>query len=125
MRRSSSSMPLHKADRVGQEELLATGQARATRRRIKRGEEPVLRQHTGTGQRVQQRGLARVGVADQRDHRRARALAPFAVQLAVGAHMFQFLDELFLLPAQQTPVDLDLLFALTALLHAALLPLIF
>jgi hypothetical protein len=84
MQLSRSSIPLHKADRVGQEELLATGQARATRRRVKRGEEPVLRQHTGAGQRIQQRGLARVGVADQRDHRRARALASLARVRSLG-----------------------------------------
>jgi hypothetical protein len=44
------------------------------------------------------------------------------MELAVGTHVLQFFLELVFLPAQQTPVDLDLLLALTALLHAALLP---
>ena len=114
--------PLYESHRVGQEEFLAPRQARATRRRVKRSEEPVLCQHADAGQRVQQRGLACVGVADQGDDRRARALTTLSVQLSVRAHVFQFLFESVLLATQQAAVNFDLLFALTALLHAALLP---
>ena len=52
---------------------LTTGQVQPARRRVERREQLVLDEDAGVGEPVQQRGLARVGVADERD---AQQLAP-------------------------------------------------
>ena len=54
-------------DRVGEGVDPAVGGRRAPGRRIERGEQRVLHQHTGTGEPVEQAGLAGVGVADDGD----------------------------------------------------------
>jgi hypothetical protein len=57
----------HEADGVGEQHGLATGQVEAPDARVEGGEEPVLDEHAGVGQAVQQRRLAGVGVPDDRD----------------------------------------------------------
>ena len=51
------------ADRVGQEHGLAAGQREAAGGGVERGEEPVLDEHAGVGEPVEQRALAGVRVA--------------------------------------------------------------
>ena len=57
------------ADRVGEDDLLAVRQVDRPRGRIEGGEQHVLGQHVGRGQAVEERRLAGIGVADQRDDR--------------------------------------------------------
>ena len=62
------------ADRVG-EQVAAPGDLEGAGGRVERVEEAVAHAGVGAGERVQQRGLAGVGVAGQRDGRQMRALA--------------------------------------------------
>ena len=57
-------------DRVAQQHRPPAGQLPAPRARVERGEQLVFGQHVGAGERVEQRALAGVRVADQR-HRHA------------------------------------------------------
>ena len=57
-----------KAYRVGQQDLLRVGNALFSGSRVERIEQTVIRLDTGAGQRVEQRRLARVRVADDGDH---------------------------------------------------------
>src|SRR5262245_43599842 len=74
---------LHEADGVGGEHGFATGQAELAGGGVEGGEEAVLDQHVGVGQAVEQGGLARVRVADQRDRGTRAALAALALRGAV------------------------------------------
>ena len=56
-----------KPDGVGDEHRLAAGQVEAAGGGVEGGEEPVLHQHPGVGQPVEQGRLAGVGVADDGD----------------------------------------------------------
>ena len=78
---------------------------------IERGEQLVARGDLGAGQRVEQRGFAGVGVADQGDHRERHAPAGVAVQAAGAAHLLQLLLQPHDAVADQPPVGLDLGFA--------------
>ena len=71
---------LHEADGVGHEHGLAAGQAQAPGGGVEGGEQAVLDQHAGVGDPVEQRGLARVRVADEREGRDRAA----ATRLALG-----------------------------------------
>ena len=64
--------------------------------------------HLGAGQRVEQRRLAGVGVADQRDHRERHAPPRGAVQAAGAAHLLQILLQPHDALADQPAVGLDL-----------------
>ena len=59
------------AHRVGDDRLAVAREAQAPRRRIERREELVLDQRVGARERAQQRALAGVRVADDRQHRQA------------------------------------------------------
>ncbi len=72
------------ADGVGDHHLALLGEAQAARARVERGEQLVLGEHVGAGQRVEQRALAGVGVADDRDHRHAEPGARAAALLALA-----------------------------------------
>ena len=77
---------LDEADGVGQEDFLLLGQHEVARRRVERREELVLGEDLGAREPIQQRRLARIGVADEGDERDARELAAPAVQVAVLLH---------------------------------------
>ena len=70
-------------DRVRHQQLAAVRQLHAAHQRIERDEQRVRRDRVAAGQRVEQRRLARVGVADER-HRRDRRLVPPLAQLRRG-----------------------------------------
>ena len=70
------------ADGVGQDDAAAARQADLAHRRVERREHLVLGQHAGAGDPVEQRRLAGVGVADDRDDRIGHAGAALAVQIA-------------------------------------------
>ena len=70
------------ADRVGEQHRLAAGQRQAAGGRVERGEQPVLDQHAGLREAVEQGRLAGVGVADDGDGGQAAAVAALALQVA-------------------------------------------
>ena len=109
---------------VGEHRLRAARQRQSPDGRIERGEQRVLGEHRGAGQRVEQGRLAGIGVADQRDRRIGHPLARFPMQGAGLADMLQLLADDVDALAEQPPVGLDLGLAGTAeKAEAAALPL--
>ena len=86
------------------------------RRRVERREELVFREHVRRGERVEERGLAGVGVADDGDdrHHLRRALPP--LHRALLPHDLQLTSQLRDARANAPPVDLQL--RLTGTAHA-------
>src|SRR5262249_57616631 len=74
--------PPDEADGVGQE-VTAAVVLEAARRRVERLEEPVLDRDLRAGERVQQRGLADVRVAGERDRRHLRPQPLLPARLAL------------------------------------------
>ena len=96
------------------EDGLAAGKVQAPHGGIERGEQLVLHQHARVREPVEQRRLARVRVADERDVRDVAALARLALRGAGGREADEVALEL-LHAAQQAPaVDLELRFTRTA-----------
>ena len=79
----------HEADRVGEQHDLAAGEPQAARARVQRREQPVLDEHLGPGQPVEQGGLAGVRVADERDVRERPAPPRLALGLARAAELHE------------------------------------
>src|SRR5260221_1892194 len=104
----------YEADCVRQDGLPAGRQADAAHRRIERREEQILGDHGRVGQPVEQRRLAGIGVADQRDHRIGHALARGAMEGARPLGAFELVLELGDALADQPAVDLELALAGTA-----------
>src|SRR3984893_388383 len=100
--------PAHEADRVREQDDLAAEESKAARRRIERGEEPVLHEHAGLGDPVQQRRLARVGVTDQGDRRHRTPSAGFALRRARRREALEAVLELRDPAQDSTAVDLEL-----------------
>ena len=94
--------------------LAGFGQPHLARRRVERGEELIGGQRARLGQRIEQRRLAGVGVADERDAQRAALLARAALRLVLLLDLLQArlhrLDAL----ADHAPVELDLRLARAA-----------
>ena len=84
------------------------GKAQPPRGRIERGEQLVLDQHVAVGERVEQRRLAGVGVADDRHHRQLGLGAQRAPLLAPLAELLDLLLEQVDLLARAAAVDLEL-----------------
>ena len=95
------------ADRVGQQ-VRPAAQAQRAGRRVERVEQPVAHAHLGAGERVQQRRLAGVGVADQRDRRQRGALALGALDRARALHVLQAAAQRRDPVAREAPIGLDL-----------------
>ena len=68
----------NETDRVGQHVLAAVVERRPAGCRIEGGEQCVLHQHTRAGQRIEQAGLAGVGVTDDRHRRNADCAAAWS-----------------------------------------------
>jgi hypothetical protein len=101
----------HEADRVGDEHGLATGKRQPPRCRIECREQPVLDEHAGASELVQQRRLARVRVTDDRHSRQPAALATFALQMAIFLEILEVSFELGDAPHDAPAVSLELGFA--------------
>ena len=71
------------SDGVGDDDLALFGKSKPPRACVERGKELVLGEHVGIGERVEQRALAGVGVADDGDHRHVESAAPAARSLAL------------------------------------------
>ena len=95
------------ADRVGQQ-VAAAGDLERARGRVERVEEPLAHAHLGAGQRVQQRRLAGVRVAGERDGGQAGALALLAHHVARRARVLEPALERGDPVARQAAVGLDL-----------------
>jgi hypothetical protein len=114
--------PPDEPDRVGEQHRLASGQRQPTGGGVEGGEQAVLDEHAGLGEVVQQRRLARVGVADDGDVGEPAALAALALQLAGGGELAEIAFELGDPAHDAPPVDLELGLATTeAGTHAAAL----
>ena len=83
-------------------------QAQRARGRVERVEEAVAHAHLGARQGVQQRRLAGVGVAHQRDRRQRRALALGALHRARALHVLEAPAQRRDAVARQPAVRLDL-----------------
>ena len=95
------------ADRVGQQ-VRPPAQAQRARGRVERVEKAVAHADLGAGQRVQQRRLAGVGVADERDRRQRRALALGALHRARALDVLQAAAQHGDAVARQASIGLDL-----------------
>ena len=93
---------------VGHRVHAAVGGRRTTRGGVERREERVLHQHAGVGEPVEQRRLAGVGVAGDRDARHVVATARLALDLAGAAHLLELAAQLGDLGVDAAPVGLDL-----------------
>ena len=71
-------------------------------------EQPVLHLDAGVGEGVQHRGLAGVGVADQRHLAVAPAVAPLALDLARAVDLLQLRADAVDALDEAPPVDLEL-----------------
>ena len=93
---------------VGQEHCLSTGQGQLAGPRVQGLEEAVGSWHVGVGQLVEQRGLAGIGVADQRH----LPTPPTATLCPLGRSVLVHLPQISLEPVhpphQPPPIDLEL-----------------
>ena len=89
------------ADCVAEEHRPPARQPPPPRPCVERGEELVLGQFVGAGERVEERALARVGVADERDRHAvvAGGHLPFATAMDLGEFCLQIVDSFFDEPA--------------------------
>ncbi len=90
------------------EHRLAAGQLEATGDGIEGGEEPVLGQDAGIGERVEERGLAGVGVADDGDAGVGALASAFGLVLTHRRHGGELGLELVHPADQAPPIDLEL-----------------
>ena len=79
----------HKSDRVSQHRLTIVRQLQPAQRGVQRGEQLGRHVGAGAGERIEQRGLAGIGVTDQRhrDHVVAHPRTP--VLFTAAAHLFE------------------------------------
>ena len=98
----------HEADGVGVGELAAVRGLGAAHRGVEGGEKGVLHQHPGSGEPVEQGGLAGVGVAGDRDRRHLVAVPVGALRLAARGHRLDLAAQLGHAVADAPPVQLDL-----------------
>ena len=98
---------------------MAAGQLHPARRRVQRGEELVLGHHARACERVEQRALARVGVAHHGDDRDGRFAPPPPVLVTVFLDVDQLALEEGDAPVDLPAVHLQLGFAGAAHAHPA------
>ena len=79
-------------------------------RRIESGEQQVLGKHIGLGERVEQRRLAGIGIADKRHDRIRHACPALTMQRARGLDRLKFLLNPVDTPLNQPAVGFQLRF---------------
>ncbi len=99
---------LDEADGICEERSAAAGQLNAPGGGIERGEELIRHEDLGIGQRVEQRGLARVGVADQCDGGHARSASTRTMALSMRADLLQLILQMRDAPPDHAAVGLQL-----------------
>ncbi len=98
----------HESHRVRQQHRLAAGQRQAPGSGIEGREQPILDQDAGVGQLVEQRGLARVGVADQGDGGQPAPTPGLALQPPLLGEPAQVAFQPGHAPDQPAAIDLQL-----------------
>ena len=101
-------------NRIGEHDALSVGQTHGAQRRVERGEQHVLGQHFRLRQAVEQRGLSRVRIADERDHRVRHVLPLLAMQAARLLHRLKLALDADHALLNEAAVSLNLGFARTA-----------
>src|SRR5215218_9098385 len=109
----------YEPDRVGENERSAIGEFAAARGGFEGREQRVLDQDTGTRQRIEQAGLAGVGVTDNRDRRHVAGQPPAALRVADLLHVLDLAAQLGHSFADATTVGLDLRLARATQTHTA------
>ena len=104
----------NEANRIRQQDFLAAGQHDASGEWVECGKELVLGQRPGLGQAIEQRALARIGVADDGDHRQAGPFARRALAGAMTADSFYLALQGGDARPNQPSVDFDLSLTCTA-----------
>ena len=107
------------AHRVGHDHLAFAREAQPPRRRIEGREHLVLHAHLGLGERSQERALAGVCVAYDRENGESAPLAPLAPRLTLPAQLLELALEPRHPVAGAPAVDLELLLARSAPTDAA------
>jgi hypothetical protein len=103
------------ADGVGQRDRARDAlEVQLARRRVERREQLVGGVRLGVDERVEERRLAGVGVADERDPERGVALARSPLLAALALHLLELLLDALDALADHAPVELDLRFARAA-----------
>ena len=102
---------------------VAAAERQAPNRRIERREQLILGDEIGARQRVEQRRLAGVRVADERDRRDVGPLPFLAAHLALPLDALEAVAQVADPPAHEPPVGFELRLAGTPQADAALLPL--
>ncbi len=77
------------ADGVGHEHALIGRQAEAARGGVERGEELIFLENLGAGQSIEERGLAGIGVSDDRGQGPLAALSALPLRRALTPHGFE------------------------------------
>ncbi|MNF58916.1 hypothetical protein D3C84_404930 [compost metagenome] len=113
----------NEAHGIGQHYRPQVIQLQPAQGRIERGEQLIGRIDLGRGQRIEQGGLAGVGITHQGDHRDIRALAPTASLIALAADLLQALLDLANAHTQQAAVGFQLGFTRATQTDTALLAL--
>ena len=108
-----------KAHRVHQQRLAAVGQFDGTAHAVQRGEQLIFHVHVRAGEAVEERGLARVGVAYQCHDGHAVLFPALAAQAALALNLFQLVLQIGQALADAAAVDFQLAFARTARADAA------
>ncbi len=103
--------PIDEADGVRHEQLAAVGQPHLADERIERDEQRVRRFRVRARQHVEQRRLAGVGVADERDRRHRRLVAPLAQLRAPLPHLLDVFGDRVDARADAPAIGLELRFA--------------
>ncbi len=99
---------LDEAHRVGDQHRLTTRQLQAPGGGVEGGEQAILDENTGTGEMVQQGGLAGVGVPDDGDGVEPGPTPRLALVLAGAPQPAEILLQLGEPPLDAPPVDLEL-----------------
>jgi len=101
-------------DRVREHDRTAVEAFETAHGRIERREQLIGRVHVGAGQRIEQRRLAGVRIADQCNNRHRVALARTTRLIALNFDHVEPLIELFHTVAKNAAIELELCFARTA-----------
>ena len=114
--------PIDESDRVGHEQLAAVGQPHLPDQRIERHEQRVGRDRGLIRQPIEERRLAGVGVADERDGRHRLLLPPFAQLRAALAHLVDLALDRLDADANPPAIGFELRFTRAARADAAAKP---
>ena len=103
-----------KSHRVHQHDVSAGGQGERPRCRVECGEQHIFRQHARVGQRIEQRGFSRVGIAHNGDRHNAVPSAAFPITAALSGDFGKFFFQIVDFSADMTAIGFEFGFTRTA-----------